>query len=728
LPSLQDAAARLKAMDLSIRFEAHTVKIAGLRGDRGHDTIDTGEIRFRLSKTSDATQLEDLTLSRIGGSNVTAKGTWNGHAGSFDAKLNIPKLADLTDILKHVVPETWLSIATQRAAVLSPLQLDAHAEATASDASSLPTLTTLRLAGTAGATNVKARLQTDPQIPSSGVASATIDAPDSGVLLRQLGARILPLNGLDRGHIEIKTQGSLTAGSDAILQATLGGLSLNFIGRIEPSAANGFSANGQFKATSGDVSHLLQATGLAFPDLATRLPTDLTGDLDWQATQLELRGLKGSFAGTALTGFLTYAPLKDALDKSAKQLTGAIDLDKTSATALLALALGPPQPAKGGFLWSNLSFGTALPDPPTTSLTLHVKSFDILPGLSGEAAALQLDIAPDIFTSRDMTLKTSGGTAAGTMTLRRDGQTAALAGHLTITNYGLNLPSLQARASADLDIAGSGPNALALITSLAGSGHASLSAITVGRADPNALLHVFTDVEHDRLSVDEAEITRALGRELDQGSLNVAPRSFDLGVASGILRLAQTPAADPTPRQQTGSPAVSAEELALAVDLRRAIIDQKIGLSMQALPKDWQGPQPRLSLTFKGPLASPTRTIEAANFVNTLAARAIAREAARIQAYEFDLHERAFFNQRLLLDRRHDEETAKAEEEARLAAEAAHKAEEAARLEKLRKADEARKEEIRKKSEEAERAKAASDALQSQKPGVAADPSTAGRY
>jgi hypothetical protein len=144
-------------------------------------------------------------------------------------------------------------------------------------------------------------------------------------------------------------------------------------------------------------------------------------------------------------------------------------------------------------------------------------------------------------------------------------------------------------------------------------------------------------------------------------------------------------------------------------------------------------------LEFKGPLTNPVRTIESANFVNTLAARAIAREAARIQAYEFDLHERAFFNQRLQSDRRHDEEQRKAEEEARQAAEAARKAEDA--LEKLRKAEDARKEEMRKKSEEQARTNPAPDsppaihvkpsssnALQSQQPGTATDPSTAGRY
>ncbi len=202
-----------------------------------------------------------------------------------------------------------------------------------------------------------------------------------------------------------------------------------------------------------------------------------------------------------------------------KKLTGTIDLDKSSAGALLELALGPPQPVKTGVLWSNLSFGSGLPDPPPTSITLRAKSFEILPGFAGQDAALQLEIAPGLFTYRNFTMKTGGGTAAGSITLRRNGPAAGLAGHLVLDNYGFDLPSLRGRVSAALDIAGTGPSPLALVSGLAGSGHASLSELVVRRADPAALARVFADVEHDKLTVDQAEIERALNREFDRGGL-----------------------------------------------------------------------------------------------------------------------------------------------------------------------------------------------------------------
>ena len=87
--------------------------------------------------------------------------------------------------------------------------------------------------------------------------------------------------------------------------------------------------------------------------------------------------------------------------------------------------------------------------------------------------------------------------------------------------------------------------------------------------------------------------------------------------------------------------------------------------------------------------------------MNAVAARAIARASARIEAYEFDVRERAFFNERLQSERRREQDRLKAEADAkaaeaarRAAAEAARRAEadrraraEAARLEKQRRDD-----------------------------------------
>ena len=89
-----------------------------------------------------------------------------------------------------------------------------------------------------------------------------------------------------------------------------------------------------------------------------------------------------------------------------------------------------------------------------------------------------------------------------------------------------------------------------------------------------------------------------------------------------------------------------------------------MSLLLNPAPKDFSGPAPQIALLFEGPLSSPALRIDAAPLANALAARAIVRESARIESYEFDIHERAFFYQRLLSERRRESERLKAEAEA----------------------------------------------------------------
>jgi hypothetical protein len=110
------------------------------------------------------------------------------------------------------------------------------------------------------------------------------------------------------------------------------------------------------------------------------------------------------------------------------------------------------------------------------------------------------------------------------------------------------------------------------------------------------------------------------------------------------------------------------ETLQVSLDLDRLSLDQRSRLALVDLPKDWNGPPPSINLVSAGALNNPARTVESGIFVNALAARAIARENARIQAQEFDIHEQAFFYNRLKSERRREQERTKAKEDAERAA------------------------------------------------------------
>ncbi|HTJ03470.1 MAG TPA: hypothetical protein VL492_11820, partial [Methylovirgula sp.] len=337
-----------------------------------------------------------------------------------------------------------------------------------------------------------------------------------------------------------------------------------------------------------------------------------------------------------------------------------------------------------GALWSATKFTPAMLDLPPLKLAITAKSFDLWPRLAGRDARFDLDASGGRaglkLALNHLTMKLASGSLGGDITLRRDGDNAAATARLNLADYDLALPSLRGRLAGSVDVAGTGNSPQALMTSLAGSGALTFSDLVLPRTDPAALLHVLQASEDDTLTLDGNEIERALAREFDKGAAHLGTITFDAGLAGGMLRL--------TPKETTErrlDPGVTAT-LQMSLDTTNLSLDQKSHLTLAALPRDWSGPAPAVDLSMAGPLTNPARTIQSASFLNALAARAIARESARIQAQEFDIHEQAFFYNRLTFERRAEQERVRAIEEAKRAAAAKAEAEAKAKAEAAEKA------------------------------------------
>jgi hypothetical protein len=526
-------------------------------------------------------------------------------------------------------------------------------------------LSTFNLKGAAAQTNLNAKLAPDPNDRSHVSFSAHLDAPETSTLFRQIGFAALPLKGLGGGQIDLTAQGEFAKPLAAQLSATLADTKFDFLGTLKPDLA-ALHAAGTFKLASSDLSSLMQMTAVAFPDLTGRIPADVSGELEWQGDSLHLRKLGGSLATTPIAADLTYTA------GSTKHLSGSVELASLSLANVFAMALGPAQSAKPGQNWSDLAFTSGLIDPPTTSLSIKAKSFALWPGIIGRDAKLDFDVSSDRagpkLGLRLIYMKFDAGGAEGDLALRRDSATASLEGHLTLQDYGFSLPNAAGNLSADLDFASTGSNAAALVAGLAGGGSLQFNDLTLPRTDPRALARVFKAVEEDQIGMDEGEIDRALTREFEKKPLALRHIEMDAGLAAGILRLTPKPG---TTQERPAPDQAIACSLQANIDLRSLSLDQRTLLTLGNLPKDWKGPPPQISLVSKGPLANPARQFETATFVNALAARAIARESARIELQEFDLHERAFFYQRLQSERRREQERLRAEEQAKRAAELA---------------------------------------------------------
>jgi septal ring factor EnvC (AmiA/AmiB activator) len=129
----------------------------------------------------------------------------------------------------------------------------------------------------------------------------------------------------------------------------------------------------------------------------------------------------------------------------------------------------------------------------------------------------------------------------------------------------------------------------------------------------------------------------------------------------------------------------NADGVALAYDFKTGAAESRARLVASPLPKNWDGPAPSLSVAWKGQVDSPARDIDAGSYYAALTALAVAREQARIEAFEADVRERQAFSRRLkgleFLRRRDDEIAAFEAERERLAREEERRKAEEERLE-----------------------------------------------
>lgn len=657
LPDLPSLLAQTGDADLVLRFDARSVKLAGSKAG----AIETGQIQFDFAKTGSASELKSLAISGFDGANVTASGHWRDAGGELALQLDAQHVSEIASLVAHLAPSAETEFIAAHSSEFSPMHLSLALKGDAGAAKT--NLTGFSAAGTAGTTQFLATAT--PAAGNNLDISVHAESPDARALLRQLGFSTFPGKRLGAATIAATAHGALDHLNGQI-SAALAGATLNFQGdvtRVEKAP----HAAGTLKIVSADLAGLLRALGLANPNLQIALPLDLSAGVQMDSDGLALKELSGTCGGNKIAGSLSYG--------GDRGLTGTLQTDTLSLGALLQLALGPPRPVKPGALWSDTPFAPPVKLPPAL-VALHAGAFSLTPTIAARDADFDLSLAGGQMGLQHFSAKLGEGRLLADLTLQRDGATAAAAGHFSIDDYALNLPTARARVSGKFDFAGTGQSAAALITGLAGSGTLGFRDLLLMRSDPSALAQVLSDVDEERLSIDETEIDRALSDAFDRHALAVDAADFDAGLAAGVLRLTGKA---PTP--VLGNSEVT-QKTQGSLDLRSLAFDQSSVLTLTALPRNWTGAPPQVAVEWSGSIDNPTRNLDASSFVNALAARAIARETARIEAQEFDVHEHAVALNRLQALRRQEADRLQASQDVAHAAERARERD--ASIERLR--------------------------------------------
>ena len=366
-------------------------------------------------------------------------------------------------------------------------------------------------------------------------------------------------------------------------------------------------------------------------------------ELSWRDGRLTSKGVTGQLIGTSFSGDLVFVPRTVAAAASPlpaadlPALTGTLTVDRLPLPVLAGLALGPlPQP-KAGAVWPDVPWGASFLRLPRSELSLAVATLPINDTQAARGAKLTLRLAPGLVTLADLSATFGEGRIGGTLTLRRDGAAASLAGHVDWSGLALTTPSLGGRTSGKLDVAGTGATVASLVAGLAGDGSVGIENARLPRFDPDAVGRVLASTDAAGATLDELQIDQALERELDRGALPLGTLAMPVTIAAGVLRVDAV---------RVDGPAVASDTSA-SLDLRTATWTLRSTETLRTAPKDWTGNPPQVGILWKGPFGTPARAVDAAALVNGIEARAIAREQARIEAFQDDVRERAFFARRL---------------------------------------------------------------------------------
>jgi hypothetical protein len=589
-----------------------------------------------------------------------------------------------------------------RAGALSPAKLAFSASGQGGDLGAMPDFLTVE--GVAGVTHVSAKLNRAAGDAGAVDASLTLDAPDAAPLLRQFGLPALSLARLGRGHVDASAHGRWGEDFEGDITASLAGADLAWHGRLSPKAAEsgGVLLGGPASIKSANATPLLAVLGVAASESPLAVATDLAGDISWVGDHLVLSRLQGAVGRARFSGELIYRPAVAqpipavpidpdiALDQSIAgespaapppQLEGALSIDRTSLADLGALALGAPQPAKPGALWSDAKFSAGLANPPTANIGLKIGALDILNNLSGNSVTAQLRLGRGIVGLDDISMRIAGAGVAGRATIRRDGPNASLSGQISLEPISLDHPSIIGRVSGSIDFASSGQSAAALIAGLAGTGRFRLTGAKLPHLDQDAVGRIIEKAQSSDYPIDQTNISHALDVELNKQALPIADANATASLTAGVIRIGPFEARDAKDDAQAQA----------SFDLRSLILEIRVGMTELQTPKYWSGTAPAVNVVLHGPLDAMTREVDSGLFIAGLAAQAIARETDRIATLESDIRERAFFNRRLkasqFMRRRELELAAYAIEQARLKSESERRRVEAEAL----KADEDRR-------------------------------------
>ena len=232
LPNLGAGGDYFRDSDLELRLEAKALRV-----ERIADTsVSGGQLAVKVTKSGDAMNVDRLAIKGLGGADVEAKGGADASGSWIGGRVEAAQLHDFAALARRLAPGAASDFLVDRSSALSPASLTFKAQFSFDSARAM-TPNSLTLSGSAGATQIEARIGRGAADPGALEASFTLNAPETAPLLRQLGAPAQSLSGKGRGQFSLTARGRAAEGFDAEAAASLSGVDSSGVGASIRAAA-----------------------------------------------------------------------------------------------------------------------------------------------------------------------------------------------------------------------------------------------------------------------------------------------------------------------------------------------------------------------------------------------------------------------------------------------------------------------------------------------------------
>lgn len=621
-PSRLDAALTAPELDIDAALGFANALFAGSSVERPHDmtiALDIGHATYGGIEASKASAqfridgsglaVDKLSVADLGGAAFSASGRIDTGAGPPRGALTLDLEARQTSALATLAAKVAPDAAALTRVFDRVGQTKLHGALDVGTANDITTAT-LDIAGELNAMHIESKARVSGRWANPWGAAvrvnATIDAPHSGGLLKLAGLDWLPAENDGPAQMKVLVDGPADRDLKFDVKLTTADFSAQALNRGRFSMAQGATGTGSLQVWPAHRS----------PQPATLL----SAQYRVAGRSVDVTKFDANLCGSALRGRMKV----DA--SSALQINGDIDGDRIDAGPLLACAFDLPAAKADAALWPAAPFGRFVNA--AGKVTLKAARATLGPALSVRQMKAAVRFGGDEIAIDDLSGDVAGGRLSGDVSFQKAGEGMNTHARLALKDADVTglLPSgarppLAGRLGVALEVDGAGLTPIAMIGSLRGSGTLTLSDAQIAGLDPRAFDVVARAVDKG-LPINNDKIADTVNQALKTGQLRLQKVGGDLVISAGQVRLTHVDAhGDDADMSMAGS-----------LDLTDGTIDAR--LVMSGTGETVANARPDIFMALKGPIQSPSRTIDVSALTGWLTLRAVDRQAKRLEAIE----------------------------------------------------------------------------------------------